>query len=200
VRVPPRTPPRGGYQIDATELALATGEKVVVFDVLDDCTRLLVACQAARAETSAAAIAAISAAAGEFGAPGIVLSDNGSAFTGRGRHANAGPTAFARTVTGWGSRLIHASPYHPQTCGKVERHHQTLKRWLAHQPQPPATVAQLQALLDTYRADYNTRRPQPITIIRDGHRATAYTSDGDPIGHIHLDTTKRYQGKLAPAG
>ncbi|MCP2203333.1 hypothetical protein LX90_008186, partial [Lentzea flava] len=38
-----------------------------------------------------------------------------------------------------------------------------------------------------------------ITIIRHGDRATAYTSDGHPIGHIHLDYTKHYQGKLTPA-
>jgi putative transposase len=40
------------YQIDATEVKLATGEAVVVFDVLDDCTRLLAACHAAPAETA----------------------------------------------------------------------------------------------------------------------------------------------------
>lgn len=251
--------PRDCYQIDATEITLATGRKVVVFDVLDDCTRLLVACRAAPGETAAAAITAITAAQAEFGAPGIVLSDNGSAFTRRACADNAAPTAFARTVTGWGSRLIHASPYHPQTCGKVERHHQTLKRWLAHQPTRPATLADLQTLLDDYRAYYNTRRRhsaigrttplqawttaahhggpqqlpvqtdatihhlkvsahgavnlgkrrririgldhagQMITIIRDGDRATAYTTTGDPIGYIHLDTTKNYQGKLTPA-
>ena len=146
--------PRDCYQVDATEVKLAGGQAAVVFDVLDDCTRLLAACHAADAETGAAAVAAITVAAAAHGAPGIVLCDNGTAFSG-GRARGQGK--FARAVAGLGSRLIHSSPYHPQTCGKVERHHQTLKRWLAARP-PAATVAELQALLDQYRGYYNTRR------------------------------------------
>ncbi len=250
--------PRDCYQIDATEVVLAGGGKAVVFDVLDDCTRMLVACLAAPAETADAAVAAITAAAREHGEPAIVLCDNGSAFTSRLRNPSAGPSRFTRVVTGWGSRLIHSSPYHPQTCGKVERHHQTLKRWLACQP-PPATLADLQTLLDAYRARYNNHRPHSaldratphhawtaaehhggpehlpvqtdatvhrltadarglvqlgrnarirlgpahaghaVTLVRDHDRATAYTRNGDPIGHIRLDHTKRYQGTLTPA-
>jgi putative transposase len=256
--------PRDCYQIDATEVTLAAGEKVVVFDILDDHSRMLVACHAAPAETGQAAIDALTHALTHYGPPGLVLSDNGSAFTGRHRSPNAGPTRFARTVTTAGARLIHSSPYHPQTCGKVERHHQTLKKWLAAQPTPPATLTDLQTQLDAYRAYYNTQRGhsalnrrtphqawhdaiQPegqghggpshlpiqtdatvhtlavdtrgianlnktirfrlgrthanttITLIRDGDRLTAYTLHGDPIGHIHLDHTKHYQGTLSPA-
>ena len=131
---------------------------MVVFDVLDDCTRLLAACQAADAETAAAAVAAITAAAAACGAPGIVLCDNGGALTGGPHARGTQASAFARAVTALGARLIHSSPYHPQTCGKVERHHQTLKRWLAAQPRQPATLAELQMLLDAYRDYYNTRR------------------------------------------
>jgi putative transposase len=147
--------PRDCYQIDATVVKLAGGEPVVVFDVVDDCTRLLAACRAADAENAKAAVAAITAAARACGAPGLVLCDNGSAFSGG---LTRGQGAFARAVDGLGSRLIHSSPYHPQTCGKVERHHQTLKHWLAWQGPPPATLADLQDLLDTYRQYYNTRR------------------------------------------
>src|SRR5215469_5558837 len=248
--------PRDCYQLDGTEVKLAGGRAAVVFDVLDDCTRLLAACLAADAETADGAVQAIRAAARAHGAPGIVLCDNGAAFTGGPTARGGAASAFSRAVAAMGSRLIHSSPYHPQTCGKVERHHQTMKKWLAARP-APATLAGLQDLLDEYRDWYNTRRHhtavrttprqawdntqshggpghlprqddatvhkltigsaghvklgqltihlstdragQSITIIRDHDRATAYTTDGQPLGHIKLDHSKRYQGTLTPA-
>ena len=57
-----------------------------------------------------------------------------------------------------GIRSVHSSPYHPQTCGKVERFHQTLKKWLAKQP-AATSVAELQNQLDRFAAYYNTVRP-----------------------------------------
>jgi putative transposase len=251
--------PRDCYQIDATEVTLADGSTAVVVEVLDDATRLLAATHAARTETADAVITAITMAAETFGAPGIVLSDNGAAFTARLRNANAGPTRFARVVAGMGTRLIHSSPYHPQTCGKVERHHQTFKRWLAAQPDQPTTLPDLQTTANTYQHYYNTRRghsaigratpwqawetasshggpghlpvqtdatihtstatkngvvyfghglrgrvgtthaSEQVTIIRDSDRATAYTINGDPIGYLHIDHTKGYQGVFTPA-
>ena len=52
----------------------------------------------------------------------------------------------------------HSRPYHPQTCGKVERFHQTLKKWLAKRPRC-ATVEELHAQLDWFANYYNTIRP-----------------------------------------
>jgi hypothetical protein len=52
----------------------------------------------------------------------------------------------------------HSTPNHPQTCGKVERFHQTLKRYLGRQP-PAASLADLQRQLDAFRAYYNAERP-----------------------------------------
>ena len=57
-----------------------------------------------------------------------------------------------------GIELTHCKPYHPQTCGKVERLHQTLKNWLTRQT-AAATIAELQAQLDAFAEYYNTRRP-----------------------------------------
>jgi ATP-binding cassette subfamily B protein len=192
--------PRDCYQIDATEVKLAGGQAAVVFDVLDDCTRLLAACRAADAETAAAAAAAITAAAQACGAPGLILCHNGMAFSG-------GPAAAAM-----GTRIIRSSPYHPQTCGKVERHHQTLKNWLATQP-APATLAGLQELLDAYRSYYNTRRhhtavkttPQHAwddagTYGGPGHLprqddATVHKLTVGSTGNIHLGPARIYLGR-----
>ena len=89
-------------------------------------------------ETAKAAITAITKAVTEYGAPALVLSDNGAAFAGPRSQLTAVSSTFSRTVNGWGTRLIHSSPYHPQTCGKVERHHQTSRSGSAPGPHPPA--------------------------------------------------------------
>ena len=67
-------------------------------------------------------------------------------------------TSFQRTLAANKVRLRHSTPYHPQTCGKVERFHQTLKRYLARQD-PPTSKKALQAQLDVFVAYYNETRP-----------------------------------------
>jgi len=52
----------------------------------------------------------------------------------------------------------NSRPYHPQTCGKVERLHQTLKRYLDRQ-QPALSLSELQGQLDTFVHYYNHIRP-----------------------------------------
>jgi putative transposase len=153
--------PRDCFQIDGTEHTLADGSVVVAIDIIDDCSRVWVASHVAPAETSAAAIAAFTSAVTDFGAPGLVLADNGAAFSGRiGLSTNlTRPGRFATAVIATGARLIHSSPYHPQTLGKCERLHQTADKLLAHFYDGPATSStQLQDRLDRVREHYNTRR------------------------------------------
>jgi hypothetical protein len=52
----------------------------------------------------------------------------------------------------------HSRPYHPTTCGKVERFHQTMKKYIAKQD-TAATKKQLQGQLDRFVTYYNTVRP-----------------------------------------
>ena len=84
-----------------------------------------------------------------------MLTDNGAIFTAESRH---GRCAMQNELARLGVVYKHSRPYHPQTCGKVERFHQTLKKHLARQRRA-ATVAELQAQLDHFAAYYNSVRP-----------------------------------------
>lgn len=244
--------PRDCFQIDGTEHRLADGRVLVAIDIIDDCSRLWVASHVASAETSAAAITAFTGAVAAFGAPGLVLADNGAAFTGgpNRRHLTR-PGRFAAAVVTTGARLIHSSPFHPQTLGKCERLHQTAAKLLAHFYDGPATTAaELQARLDVVREHYNTRRRhsavattphqawhtapahggpthlplqtdaalhhrrvhpngrvdlgpntirlgaryggQQVTLLVNGPHVAFHALDGQLLGHVTLDPTKRY--------
>ena len=136
------------WALDDTGWELAEGTSVKILNIIDDHSRLLVASVAMVACTGARALTAMAAAAAILGWPERFLSDNAKAF----RDVLAG--AVAKLGVGHG----HSRPYHPQTNGKVERFHQTLKKWLAQQP-PATTLEELQAQLDLFRILYNTQRP-----------------------------------------
>ncbi|GII97616.1 integrase core domain-containing protein [Sinosporangium siamense] len=53
----------------------------------------------------------------------------------------------------------NSAPGHPTTCGKVERFQQTMKNWLRARLRQPATITDLQELLDEFTTAYNHRRP-----------------------------------------
>lgn len=152
--------PRDCYQIDGTEHTLADGTIVVALDVIDDCSRVWVASHVAPGETIEAALAAMDAADAGWGLPGLVLCDNGTAFAHPNRYQDKTLSShFSRTLATKGTRVIHSSPYHPQTCGKCERLHGTAAKLLTHfYPDPPADITELQTRLDVVRAHYNTVR------------------------------------------
>jgi transposase InsO family protein len=145
----------GCWQIDAFHWELADATPATVFQLIDDCTRLELATLAAPAETAEAALACFVAAVARHGVPAMLLSDNGVAFSGRLRGWRS---ALEHTAESLGVRTVTSSPYHPQTCGKNERAHQTCQRWLRSRP-AAGTLVDLQTLLDDYRERYNTSRP-----------------------------------------
>jgi transposase InsO family protein len=146
--------PNETWQADATPWTLADGSPVEILNFLDDCSRVALASSCFRTVKGHDVAHVFHAAANTFGPPASLLTDNGAVFTGRQRR---GKVILELELERLGIVSKHSTAYHPQTCGKVERHHQTLKRWLALQP-APATLDQLQALLDAYRDYYNTRR------------------------------------------
>lgn len=136
------------WQIDDTGWELADGTAVKVINILDDRSRVAVNSLAVLTCTAAGAFAAFSTGAARWGWPARFLSDNAKAF----RHGLADMLRCLGIAAG------HSRPHHPQTCGKVERFHQTLKRYLAAQD-PPETLQDLQAQLDTFIEIYNHHRP-----------------------------------------
>ncbi|MDX6238976.1 MAG: hypothetical protein QOG10_3791 [Kribbellaceae bacterium] len=163
--------PNERWQADITHWPLADGTDVEICNWLDDHSRLCLASTAASVFTSPAVDALYRATASEYGDPAGVLTDNGAVFT--GRYRGHGRVALEVTLHARGVLFTHCRPYHPQTCGKVERFHQTEKNWLATQP-PAATLTQLQSQLNAFRDYYNTVRPH-----RALHRRTpaeAYTA------------------------
>lgn len=170
------------WQIDAFEHRLATGVVVVVFELLDDHSRLLLANLAWPSEDGAGAWTVVAAGIAAFGPPRMFLSDNSLAFSGarRGRQVQ-----FETNLRALGIKPITSRPYHPRTCGKNERHHQTSQRWLRRRP-VAETLEQLQTQLDTYREAYNTKRPHqgigmatPAARYETGQRNRPDTGDPD---------------------
>ncbi|WP_249266375.1 MULTISPECIES: DDE-type integrase/transposase/recombinase [unclassified Pseudonocardia] len=154
-----RPAPNAVWQIDGARTVLADGRRATVVQVIDDHSRLDIACHAASSENGEAAWAALSAGFARYGHPACVLSDNGTAFSGRRRQWPL--VDLERRLAALGITTIVSSIGHPQTCGKNERAHQTLQRWLAARP-TPATLTELQNLLETYRQGYNHRRHQSL--------------------------------------
>jgi transposase InsO family protein len=148
--------PNDAWQIDATCWALSDGQTVWIMDVLDDHSRALVAARVDTGPTAAAAWDSFTTAVKEWGLPAHVMNDNGSCFT--GRLAKHGAADFERMLRSLGIKQICSRPGHPQTCGKLERSHQTTKAWLRLQP-PSRTIDELQDQLDRWRTHYNQTRP-----------------------------------------
>jgi transposase InsO family protein len=162
---PPRRPkatrrferelPNDLWQIDGTQLKLASGEPAWILDCLDDHARFLLAAIACASPTGEAAWACFVSASAAYGLPRQLLSDNHASFTGRLFGFEA---AFERKLGEVGVELINAAPAHPQTLGKLERFHRTLKEWLADEG-PALDLEHLQLQLDRFRSHYNQERP-----------------------------------------
>jgi transposase InsO family protein len=148
--------PNERWQADITHWSLEDGIDVEILNMLDDHSRLLLASDARAVFKAADVVACFHQAAATWDFPASLLTDNGAVFTAGPR--GGGRCAIEVELDRLGIKTVHSTPYHPQTCGKVERFHQTLKRYLAKQPRA-ATIPELQAQLDRFRAYYNEVRP-----------------------------------------
>ena len=158
--------PNETWQSDFTHWRLADGSDVEVLNWLDDHSRYLLSCTAHAPVTGDIVVTAFLAVVDAHGAPASTLTDNGRVFTAR---LGGGRNALEYVLPLLGVTQKNGAPGHPQTQGKIERFHQTLKRWLRQQP-PAADLTQLQQQLDRFRTHYNEHRP---------HRANDRATPGD---------------------
>lgn len=204
--------PNERWQSDITHWALADGLDVEILHWLDDHSRLCLASTARNVFKAPDVEASYRRIAAEYGNPAAVLTDNGAVYT--GRYRGNGRVKLEITLHNRGVVFTHSRPYHPQTCGKVERFHQTVKKWLATQPQA-RTITELQAQLDMFRTYYNTIRPHRALGRRTPAQAYAARpkaiASGTPlidghyrVRHDKIDTngklTLRYNSRLHHIG
>jgi transposase InsO family protein len=147
--------PNECWQSDVTHWRLKDDTEVEIINFLDDYSRVILESRVHRITTARDALHDFHRAAAPYGYPAAVLTDNGCVYTAAHR---GGSTALEQELLSLGIEFKHSRPYHPQTCGKVERFHQTLKGFLAKQPSP-ATIRALQTQIDRFVAYYNEIRP-----------------------------------------
>jgi hypothetical protein len=190
---------------------LADGTPVEILNIIDDHSRLLTAASARPTFKAADVVTVFRCAAAAWGLPASMLSDNGAVFTGKPR--GRGMVALEIELAALHISFRHSRAYHPQTCGKVERFHQTLKKWLARQP-AARDIAALQDQLDAFARYYNTIRPHRALGRRTPATAFAARPKAGPAGltaaahyrirHDRVDDsgviTIRYNSKLHHIG
>jgi transposase InsO family protein len=209
--------PNECWQADFTHYRLADGTDTEVLTFLDDHARYALAVSAYRRVTGPIVLAAFRAATARHGIPASTLTDNGMVFTTRLSGGRGGRNGFESELRRLGVRQKNSRPNHPTTCGKVERFQQTLKKWLRAQPAQPATLAELQTLIDVFVENYNHHRPHrslphratPATAYQARPKATPTSTSrsGDTHDRIRRDriddsgvVTLRHNGRLHHIG
>jgi transposase InsO family protein len=202
--------PNECWQSDVTHWTLGDGTDVEIINFLDDHSRLCVASTALRVTRATDVADVFIAVAQQHGVPAAVLTDNGCVYTAKYRGGKVMMETLLETL---GVTYKHARPYHPQTCGKVERFHQTLKKFLARQP-PADDLGELQAHIDRFVASYNDARPHrslgrrtPREVYNAKVKAQPVSANPDAhfrVRHDRVDKTGcitlRYQSRLHHIG
>jgi transposase InsO family protein len=171
--------PNERWQADVTHWQLADGTGVEILNILDDHSRLAVASAVRRTILAPDVAATFQKAFSRWGIPARVLTDNGAVFTGEPR--GHGEVALERLLRRLRVVFDHSRPYHPTTCGKIERFHQTQKKWLAARP-AAKTLHGLQTQADAFNRYYNTARPHRAVDRRTPAQAYAARPKATPHG------------------
>ena len=160
------------------DFALGNGERCFPFDIIDDCSRYCL--RAEGKPNTLGSMQSLEATMREFGLPDAILSDNGAQFAG----FKGGYTRLERWLMDLDILPIHGRIVHPQTQGKVERFHRSMKNELLKYSDF-FDISEAVAGLEAWRIKYNEVRP---------HEALGMRCPAD----IYIPSSRAYPGKIAP--
>jgi transposase InsO family protein len=123
--------------------------------VLDDHSRYALGLEAMGDEQEPSVRARLIAIFRRYGLPFAMIMDNGSPW---GENGGGRYTVFTVWLIRLGIQVSHARPFHPQTCGKDERFHRSLKAELLA-GNSFRDLAHCQRAFDDWRLVYNHQRP-----------------------------------------
>ena len=133
------------------DFLLGNGIRCYPLTILDDHSRFSIRIEP---KDSASDIkSSFIAAFQEYGLPNSILSDNGPQFAG----PHKGLSFFERFLMDLDILPIHGKPIHPQTQGKIERFHCSLKQEALRVT--PANMEEARIRLENWRNVYNEIRP-----------------------------------------
>ena len=149
--------PNDLWQMDFKgDFALGAG-RCYPLTVLDDHSRFSLGLRACRSQHREGVQEALTSIFGRYGLPRRMSMDNGFPWGlfvgGRSRW-----TQLTLWLVRLGVRVSHSRPYHPQTQGKDERFHRTLKLELLR-GSAWRDLAECQQSFDRWRTAYNCERP-----------------------------------------
>ncbi len=163
------------------EFLMQDNNKCFPLDIIDDHSRFLIKIKALTS-TANAVIPCFKEAFYEYGMPNSILSDNGAQFAG----FKQGYTQFEKWLMNNNILPIHGRIKHPQTQGKIERFHRTMKNELLnHNDFTDVNDADL--ALQNWRIKYNNIRPHEALNMK--CPADIYT----PSDREYTDTVKKYE-------
>lgn len=202
-----RAAPNELWQMDFKgHVPMRVGGRCHPLTILDDHSRFsigLFACDNERGETVRTHLTAVFR---RYGLPERMLADNGSPWG-----VTHDPRRYTRLEV-WllrlGVMLSHGRPLHPQTQGKDERFHRTLKAELLSR-MDLLNLGQSQSAFDAWRNVYNLERPSeaigmavPASRYRPSARAfpeslprLEYGPD-DVVRRVHRDGSFKYRATL----
>lgn len=133
-----------------------SGQRCHALTVLDDHSRFNLVLDAADNQRTATVQAALTTAFARYGLPEAILCDNGATWRSLGD--GSGHTPLTVWLLRLGVRVLHGRPYHPQTQGKEERFHRTLKNELLIR-HTWRDLAHCAGEFSRFRQRYNHERP-----------------------------------------